>query len=64
MTVQVSYPDPEPSGLAQMLGGLIEGNLTAHPEREALLAKVSTYAIRATDAGVEVSSVDRYSGWA
>ncbi|HEX9313300.1 MAG TPA: hypothetical protein VGA30_10840 [Actinomycetota bacterium] len=55
MTIQVQYPDPEPSGLAQMLGGLIEGNLTAHPEREGLLARPSTYAIRATDVGVDVS---------
>jgi hypothetical protein len=38
-----------------MLGGLIEGNLTAHPEREGLLARPSTYAIRATDVGVDVS---------
>jgi hypothetical protein len=55
VSVRVEYPDPEPSGLAQMLGGLIEGNLTAHPERESLLARPSTYAIRATDVGVDVS---------
>jgi hypothetical protein len=55
VTVEVRYPDPEPNGLAQMLGGLMEGNLIAHPEREALLARPSTYAIRATDVGVDVS---------
>jgi hypothetical protein len=55
VTVAVAYPDPEPNGLAQMLGGLIEGNLSAHPERERLLAKRATYAIRARDIGVEVS---------
>ena len=39
----VTYADPEPNGLASMLGGLIEANLTAHPERTALLAKAATY---------------------
>jgi hypothetical protein len=51
----VKYLDAEPGGLALMLGGLIEGNLAAHPERESLLAKTATYSIRATDVGVEVS---------
>jgi hypothetical protein len=55
MTVPVTYQDQEPNGLSQMLGGLIEGNLTAHPERERLLSRRATYAIRATDVGVEVS---------
>ena len=55
MSVEVAYLDPEPSGLAMMLGGLIEANLAAHPEREDLLAKPATYAIRATDVGVDVS---------
>ncbi len=55
MTVTVVYPDPEPNGLASMLGGLLEGNLTAHPDRERLLSNVATYGIRAPDVGVEVS---------
>lgn len=55
MTARVRYPDPEPSGLARMLGGLIDGNLEAHPERERLLAKPATYAIRARDADVDIS---------
>jgi hypothetical protein len=55
VTVTVEYPDPEPNGLAAMLGGLIQGNLAAHPERERLLSNVSTYGIRAPDVGVEVS---------
>ena len=55
MTVKVEYPDPEPNGLASMLGGLIEGNLQAHPEREALLARPATYSITAPDVEVSVS---------
>jgi hypothetical protein len=51
----VKYLDAEPGGLALMLGGLIEGNLVAHPERESLLTGTATYSIRATDVGVEVS---------
>jgi len=51
----VKYLDAEPGGLALMLGGLIEGNLVAHSERESLLAGRATYSIRATDVGVEVS---------
>lgn len=55
VTVEVSYPDPEPNGLALMLGGLIQANLASHPERERLLSRVTTVAIRATDVGVDVS---------
>ena len=51
----VTYADPEPNGLASMLGGLIEANLTAHPERTALLAKAATYSIAAPDAGTAVT---------
>ena len=51
----MKYLDAEPGGLALMLGGLIEGNLVAHSERESLLAGRATYSIRATDVGVEVS---------
>jgi hypothetical protein len=53
--VKVQYPDPEPNGLATMMGGLIEANLTAHPERSALLLKRATYAIQAPDVDVAVS---------
>jgi hypothetical protein len=55
LSILVEYPDPEPNGLAAMLGGILEGNLAAHPHRERLLSAVSTYGIRATDIGVEVS---------
>jgi hypothetical protein len=55
MSVVVDYPDPEPNGLASMIGGLIEGNLAAHPEREALLAKPATYGVTAPDVGVSIS---------
>jgi hypothetical protein len=53
--VKVQYPDPEPDGLATMLGGLIEANLAAHPDREALLRKRATFAIVAPDVDVAVS---------
>jgi hypothetical protein len=55
MPAQVTYADPEPNGLATMIGGLIEANLSTHPARDALLSKRSTYAIRAPDAGVSVT---------
>jgi hypothetical protein len=55
MTVTVEYPDAEPNGLASMLGGIMEGNLAAHPERGRLLSSVSTYTIRAPDVDVAVS---------
>jgi hypothetical protein len=55
MTVTVEYPDTEPNGLASMLGGIMEGNLAAHPERERLLSDVSTYGIRAPDVDVAIS---------
>ena len=53
--MKVQYPDPEPNGLATMLGGLIEANLTAHPERATLLQKRATFAIVAPDVDVSVS---------
>jgi len=56
VTVTVSFLDQEPNGLAAMLGGLIQANLAAHPEREALLAKgPATFGISAPDVGVAVS---------
>jgi hypothetical protein len=50
----VSYLDDEPNGLAAMLGGLIEANLEAHPERERLL-KPAIVSITAPDADVSVT---------
>ena len=54
MTVRVEYLDGEPNGLAAMIGGIIEGNLAAHPEREALL-KPAHVGIVAVDAGVALT---------
>ncbi len=51
---QVEYVDGEPNGLATIVGGLIEANLIAHPERERLL-KRAAIGIIADDAGVAVS---------
>jgi hypothetical protein len=53
--VAVEYPDPEPNGLAAMLGALIEGNVAAHPELAELLSRPATYAIVAPDVDVAVS---------
>ena len=55
MSPEVRFTDPEPNGLASMLGGLIEANLAAHPERRRLLARPATYSISAPDVGVAVS---------
>ncbi len=38
-----------------MIGGLIQGNLDAHPQRTALLSSPATYAIVAPDVDVAVS---------
>lgn len=51
----VRYGDAEPNGLALMLGGLVEGNLSAHPERERLLRRSATYGVTAPDAEVSAS---------
>jgi hypothetical protein len=53
--VNVRYWDSDPNGLASMIGGLIQGNLDAHPERAALLSSSATYAIVAPDVDVGVS---------
>ncbi len=53
--MNVRYWDPEPNGLAGMIGGLIQGNLDAHPDRAALLSSPATYAIVAPDVDVAVS---------
>jgi hypothetical protein len=50
----VEYLDAEPSGLATMIGGLIEGNLAAHPDRARLL-RPAVVGIVATDAGVAIT---------
>src|SRR6266545_3945689 len=50
----VEYLDEEPAGLAMMVGGLIEGNLAAHPERESLL-RDAVIGIIADDAGVAIT---------
>jgi hypothetical protein len=55
VTVPVVYLDPEPAGLASMLGGIIEGNLREHPERERLLATTTVYGFDVPDVGVHVS---------
>jgi hypothetical protein len=51
---RVEFVDPEPNGLAAMLGGLIQANLAAHPERAALL-RPATVGILVVDAGVSVT---------
>lgn len=48
------YTDPEPSGLAALLGGLIEQNLVRVPAREGLL-RPALVSIAAPDAGVTVT---------
>lgn len=55
MAVPVQYLDQEPSGLASMIGGLIEANLAAHPERRRLLHPRASVGIVAVDAGVALT---------
>jgi hypothetical protein len=50
----VSYDVEEPSGLAAMLGGLIEANLANDPSRRSLL-RPAVVAVVATDADVGVT---------
>jgi hypothetical protein len=52
--VNVEYVEPEPEGLASMVGGLIEANLLRHPDRMKLL-RPSVIDLSANDAGVSVS---------
>lgn len=54
MTLRVGYVDDEPNGLASMIGGLVEGNLGAHPERARLL-RPAVVGIVAADAGVALT---------
>lgn len=51
----VHYLDEEPSGLAMMLGGLLDANVEAHPERRRLLSPPATVGIVASDAGVAMT---------
>ncbi len=51
--MSVVYGDPEPNGLAAMVGGLIEANLRQHPERGSLL-RPAVVELVAADAGVSV----------
>jgi hypothetical protein len=46
------WRDEPPNALAAMIGGLLDANLSAHPERSALLARRATVAILATDVDV------------
>jgi hypothetical protein len=52
--VSVTYGDPEPSGLARMLGQLIEQNLARDPSRRRLL-RPAVVTIESTDADVTVT---------
>lgn len=54
MIAKVVYRDSEPNGLATMLGGLMEANLSQHPRRADLL-RDGTVAITATDIGASVT---------
>ncbi|MGH2573875.1 MAG: hypothetical protein ACRDGU_10440 [Actinomycetota bacterium] len=53
--MKLSYLDAEPNGLAAMLGGLIEANLAAHPERTKHLGRPATISVFARDVDVGVS---------
>lgn len=52
--MRVEYADAEPSGLASMVGGLIEANLVRHPDRLRLL-RPAVVDLSAPDAGVSIS---------
>jgi hypothetical protein len=52
---EVRFIDQQPNGLAAMLGGLIQANLSAHPDRARYLARPAIFSIRAPDADVGVS---------
>lgn len=54
MSVQVLMADPDPSGLAMVLTGLLEQNLVRDPARARLL-RPSLVSIAARDAGVTVT---------
>ena len=50
----VEFADEEPNGLAAMLGGLIQANLEAHPERAELLTP-AVVGVMAQDAHVSIT---------
>ena len=50
--MRVEYADAEPNGLAAMIGGLVEANVAAHPERARLLGPPAVVGIEARDADV------------
>jgi hypothetical protein len=50
--VRVEYTDAEPNGLAAMIGGLIEANVAAHPDRARFLRPPALVGIEARDAEV------------
>lgn len=50
----VTYADPEPNGLANLVGRLVEANLDVHPARRRLL-RPSVVELDATDADVSVT---------
>jgi len=52
--VTVAYPDDAPSGLASMVGGLIEQNLEREPARRRLL-RPTVASITVPDAGVSIT---------
>jgi hypothetical protein len=55
VSVEVDFLDEEPNRLASMIGGLIEANLAAHPERRKLLRPRAAIGIVASDAGVALT---------
>lgn len=57
--MRVTYADPEPNGLASMIGQLIEQNLARDPSRRRLL-RPGAASIHATDA--EVTVLLRFTG--
>ena len=51
---RVQFVAADPSGLATLIGGLIEANLAAHPERTSLL-RPAVVGLVAIDAGVAIT---------
>lgn len=51
---RVEFVAADPSGLATLIGGLIEANLAAHPERSSLL-RPAVVGLVAIDAGVAIT---------
>ena len=51
---KVEFADAEPNGLAAMIGGLLDANLAAHPERAELLTP-TVVGVVAQDAHVSIT---------